>query len=508
MSLNRPLLLIVLDGWGYTETSKSNAITLAKTPNWDQLWANNSHTLINASGLDVGLPLGQMGNSEVGHMTLGSGRVIFQDLTLINNAISDGSFFKNQVLLNALSTAKQNKTAVHILGLLSPGGVHSHEEQIFSMLKMCAQQNSSPVYVHAFLDGRDTPPQSAHESLNTLEQLCTTIPGAHIGSITGRFYAMDRDKRTERTDAAFNLLTKGQAKFHASDALTALKQAYARGETDEFVQPTLIDPSSIIKPGDVVIFMNFRADRARQLSYALTTINPKLLGDFVTLTDYDSKLSAHVAFPKLQINNTLGAVLSKHNLTQLRIAETEKYAHVTFFFDAGQEQPYPGEERILIPSPKVSTYDKSPAMAAIEITDNLVNCIQQKSFDVIICNFANADMLGHTGNMDAAIQAIEIIDHCLGRIAAAIKEYGGQAIITADHGNAEIMWDETAHQPHTAHTTNLVPVLHIGEPKIIFKPISIGKYFGLRDVAPTILKLLNIVPPNDMTGTSLIQGDQ
>lgn len=499
-----PLLLIVLDGWGHRDNNAANAIKQANTPNWNHLWETCPHTLISGCGLDVGLPAGQMGNSEVGHMTLGSGRVIFQDLTLINNAIADKTFYKNPILLQAVSCAKQNDTAVHILGLLSPGGVHSHEQQIFAMVKMAAQQKLQHVYIHVFLDGRDTPPQSAEKSILVLQALCDQYSNVKIASITGRFYAMDRDKRNERTTAALDLLTKAQAEYSAPSALAALQIAYERGETDEFVKPTLITNIKI-ESGDVVIFMNFRSDRARQLSYALTNLSTLKLGDFVTLTEYDPQLKAHVAFPKLPVTEVLGEIFQAHHLKQLRIAETEKYAHVTFFFNAGREKQFVGEERRLIPSPKVATYDLAPAMAAQQITDVLREVISTKTYDVVICNFANADMVGHTGNLEATITAINELDTCLGEIYAALQQFGGQAIITADHGNAETMWDEQSNQPHTAHTTNLVPVIYVGPQEITFKSDPPHTTYGLKDVAPTILQLLNIQKPNSMTGESLIE---
>lgn len=495
MNLDLPLMLIILDGWGYDETANTNAIKQATTPAWDQLWSACPHTLLSGSGLDVGLPNGQMGNSEVGHMTLGSGRVIYQDLTRINKAIADKSFFSNQVLLAALNKAKQQRKAVHVLGLLSPGGIHSHEQQIAAMLQMATQNGIDKLYLHAFLDGRDTPPQSAANSILLFEP--------YIASITGRFYAMDRDKRSERTEATIKLLTQGIANYQANSALQGLELAYARGETDEFVQPTQIKPIKI-ETGDVVIFMNFRSDRARQLSYALTTINPPLMGEFVTLTEYDPQLSAKVAFPKQPVNNTLSEILQQNNMTQLHIAETEKYAHVTFFFNAGKEHAVTGEERILIPSPQIATYDLKPEMSALAITEKLLSAIKNKTHDVIICNFANADMVGHTGKMPATIKAIEALDACLGQISQALHDYGGQALITADHGNAEIMWDEKHQQPHTAHTTNLVPLVYLGRKKIVFKNNPPNKPYGLQDVAPTMLKLLNLPQPNEMTGSSLI----
>jgi len=495
MKLDLPLLLIILDGWGYSEASSTNAIKQAHTPVWDSLWSSCPHTLLSGSGLDVGLPEGQMGNSEVGHMTLGAGRVIYQDLTLINNAIADQSFFSNQVLLDALNIAKSHRKAVHILGLLSPGGIHSHEQQIAAMVKMAEQQHVPKIYVHAFLDGRDTPPQSAKNSILLLEP--------YIASIMGRFYAMDRDKRNERTDVALNLLTKGLAKYSAATAIEGLEMAYARGETDEFVQPTKIKNVNI-DAGDVVIFMNFRSDRARQLSQALTAISPKLLGEFVTLTEYDPQLAAKVAFPKLKVTNTLSEILAQQHITQLHIAETEKYAHVTFFFNAGQEQAMPGEDRVLIPSPKVATYDLQPEMSAAAIAEKLVAAIESKNYDVIICNFANADMVGHTGKIPATIQAIETLDACLGIITQALDKFGGQALITADHGNAEVMWDAQHQQPHTAHTTNLVPLVYVGQHELTFEINNSGKIQGLQDVAPTILELLGLQQPREMTGASLI----
>lgn len=504
MLVTSPTLLIILDGWGHQESATANAIAQANTPEWNKLWSTCPHTLISGSGLDVGLPDGQMGNSEVGHITLGSGRVNFQDLTLINNAIADGSFYKNPILLNALNTAQQNHSAVHILGLLSPGGIHSHEQQIFAMLKMASQQHVGPIYVHAFLDGRDTPPQSAKQSILELERICASQTNTFIASIMGRFYAMDRDKRQERTTAAVELLSHGKAPYTATTALAGLEQAYARGETDEFVQPTLIK-SAPIATGDVVIFMNFRSDRARQLCYALSSAEAKSLGDFVTLTEYDPRLPVHVAFPKQAVTQTFGEILQEQQLSQLRIAETEKYAHVTFFFNAGRETPFIGEERILIPSPKVSTYDLAPAMSAIEITNQLILAIEHKTYDVIICNFANADMLGHTGKMPATIAAIEALDECLGKISRAIQTFGGQALITADHGNAETMWDPHSAQPHTAHTANLVPLVYVGPANIQFKEPEPLTHYGLRDVAPTMLDLLRIQQPTAMTGSSLIK---
>lgn len=491
MSSQKPLVLLILDGWGYQTANKHNAITNANTPTWDNIWNTYPHTLLSASGLDVGLPVGQMGNSEVGHMTIGTGRVIYQDLTKLNLAITDGSFYNNSVLLTALKHAMDHNKAVHILGLLSSGGVHSHEDHIVAMLQMAQQHGLNNIYIHAFLDGRDTPPKSAANSLQKLQP--------YIASVMGRFFAMDRDNRHERTDRAIDLLVHGNAKFRSVTPIDALTEAYARGETDEFVQPTIIKPVTIQKD-DTVIFMNFRADRARQLTQALLA-QLSNHETFVTLTEYDSQLPVKVAYPPIKINHTLTEILSQHNLTQLHIAETEKYAHVTFFFNAGNETIVPGESRILIPSPKVATYDLQPEMSVQQITNVLVKAILDKQYDFIVCNFANADMVGHTGNMQATQLAIEAIDRALLQITNTLNQSGGQMFITADHGNAESMWDDTTKQAHTAHTTNLVPLIYFGPQKFQFKT---DKVYGLQDIAPTLLKLLNIDKPSSMTGTCLI----
>lgn len=492
MQAHTPLLLIILDGWGYSDIRKNNSILQANCPTWNDLWATCTHTLLSASGLDVGLPDGQMGNSEVGHMTMGAGRVIYQDLTRINQAINDGSFYSNQVLLNALDHVKHKNSALHILGLLSPGGIHSHEQHIAAMINMAKQHNITHIYLHAFLDGRDTPPQSATDSIENFQP--------YIASIMGRYYAMDRDNRHERTQAAVDLLINGHASFTAPDALTGLNMAYARKETDEFVKPTQIK-NVTLNPDDVVIFMNFRADRARQLCHALLEKMPQLTNSFITLTEYDKKLPRQIAFVPQIITDTLAETISKNNLTQLHIAETEKYAHVTFFFNAGKEAAVACEDRILIPSPKVRTYDLQPEMSAELLTKELITAITSKKYDVIICNFANADMLGHTGNLAATIKAVETIDANINLIIQALKATGGSAIITSDHGNAEVMWDDITQQPHTAHTTNLVPVVYFGPKKIKFKT---DKTYGLQNIAPTMLDLLDIPQPTAMTGISLI----
>ncbi len=497
MRTSKPLMLIILDGWGVGTNNDHNAIELANLPTWQQLIRTCPHTELSASGLDVGLPPGQMGNSEVGHMTMGAGRVIYQDLTRINRAIEDKSFFANPTLLTAIQKAKKNNSAVHILGLLSPGGIHSHEDQIAALITMLTAHDLTGVYLHAFLDGRDTPPKSAQASLEKFSP--------YITSIMGRYYAMDRDKRMERTQAAIDLLVNAQASYHAQDPMLALESAYLRGETDEFVAPTIIKDVKV-QANDIVICMNFRTDRMRQICHALIAAVPTLSSNknLFTLTAYDQQLPANVIFAPQDTQETFSEIISAHNLTQLHIAETEKYAHVTFFFNAGKEEPVPGEDRILIPSPKVTTYDLEPAMSAEAITAVLLDAIQHKKYDVIVCNFANADMVGHTGNMLATITALEVLDKCLQKIVIALREVGAAALITSDHGNAETMWDATTQQAHTAHTTNLVPLIYIGTQSVKFKT---DKIYGLQDIAPTMLGLLNINAPHSMTGTNIISKD-
>lgn len=500
----KPIALIILDGWGCSASSEFNAIAAAKTPVWDKLWQECPHTTLSGSGLSVGLPDDQMGNSEVGHLTMGAGRVLMSDLVRISNAITNKSFSENPVLLEALLKAKQPGRTLHILGLLSPGGVHSHEEHIQALIQLAKEKGVANIVTHAFLDGRDTPPQSAKASLVALAKVC------QIGSISGRYYAMDRDKRWERTKSVYELLTENKAAWTFSSALEALNAAYLRGETDEFVTPTLIIPPTPILDDDVVIFMNFRADRARQISFALTdpefsgfqrNVMPKLSA-FVTLTEYASNLKAKIAFPPESLNNTLGEYLQNQHYTQLRIAETEKYAHVTFFFNGGRELPFEGEDRVLVPSHKAATYDLAPEMSAFELTEKLVTAIREKKYDVIICNYANADMVGHTGNFPATVQAIEALDTCLGKVLEALKSVGGEAIITADHGNAEMMFDPTTHQPHTAHTLAQVPFIYVG------RPAKITHQQGtLSDIAPTVITLLGKSKPSEMTGNALISLD-
>lgn len=508
----KPVVLLILDGWGHRPNGADNAIHAAHTPTWDKLIKNYPHTLISGCGEDVGLPMGQMGNSEVGHLTMGAGRVIYQDLTLVTKKIRDKEFFQNPVLLNAFKRARETNKAVHVMGLLSPGGVHSHEDHLFACLEMAKQNGALPLYVHAFLDGRDTPPQSAKQSLEKLEQELKKT-NCQLASISGRYYAMDRDKRWERVEVAYNAIVYGQSAFHAKSGLDALGQAYARKETDEFVKPTCIINENqqpiTIQSGDIVIYMNFRADRARALTYAMTSPdfdgfsrgNYPTLGEFVSLTEYDKSLKTSIVFKPQVHQNVLGEYLQNQHLTQLHLAETEKYAHVTFFFNGGIETPFHGEERILIPSPKVATYDLKPEMSANEITQALVENILQKKFDFIVCNYANADMVGHTGNFEATQKAIETLDHCLAEVMDALEIADGEALITSDHGNAECMHDNETGQAHTAHTTNLVPLIYLGKQKVQFKD-GIGT---LSQVAPTLLYLMHLEKPIDMTADSLLE---
>jgi 2,3-bisphosphoglycerate-independent phosphoglycerate mutase len=510
----KPTVLTILDGWGHREACEANAIALADTPVWDRLWREAPHGLISGSGHDVGLPEGQMGNSEVGHMNLGAGRVLHQDLTRIDLAIEQGTFADNPVLAAAIAQAVQGDRALHVLGLLSPGGVHSHEDQIAALLEAAAQRGVQRLYLHAFLDGRDTPPRSAAPSLRRMENLLAGFQGAdcRIASVIGRYYAMDRDQRWERVEQAYALIVDGQGRHQAASATAALEAAYARGEDDEFVTATRVSdadhPPVTMQDGDLVIFMNFRADRARQISYALIRDDfsgfvrarrPKL-GAFVTLTRYAEDLAAQVAYLPDRPVNVLGEYLSSLGKTQLRIAETEKYAHVTFFFSGGREVPFAGEERILIPSPKVATYDLQPQMSAEAVTDQMVAAIGSGRFDLIVCNYANGDMVGHTGKLEAAILAVQTLDHCLGRLIEAIEASGGEMLITADHGNVEQMVDYENDQPHTAHTCEFVPFVYVGARKAVIRSGGV-----LSDVAPTLLNLMDVPVPPEMTGKNLVQ---
>ena len=502
-----PLVLLILDGFGHREESEHNAITVAKTPFWDQLQQDNPKTLLDCSGSVVGLPDGQMGNSEVGHLHIGSGRFVFQDLPKINNAIEDGRFFDNKVLQTAVDKALENNKALHILGLLSPGGVHSHEKQIAGMIELAAKQGLKKIYLHAFLDGRDVAPKSAANSIAFIEEKFKKLGVGQIVSLTGRFYAMDRDNRWERVQPAYNLIAKGESEFTAKTALDALNAAYQRDETDEFVQATIIgDHGTALDAQDSVIFMNFRADRAREISRALTQTDFSEFergcephkGHFATLTKYHQDFPYPVAYPPTALENGLGEVLANAGRTQLRLAETEKYAHVTFFLNGGRDAPFEGEKRILVPSPQVKTYDLQPEMNAAKVTDHLVEAIKSGDHDVIICNYANCDMVGHTGVWEAALKAVETIDQCLERIVEALKEANGQMLITADHGNIEQMVNAATEQVHTAHTTNQVPLVYIGGKQ------GLSDSGGLSDLAPTLLAILGIKQPDEMTGRSLL----
>jgi 2,3-bisphosphoglycerate-independent phosphoglycerate mutase len=503
-----PVLLIILDGFGHREACEYNAICQARKPHWNFLWKTFPHTVIDASEKWVGLPKDQMGNSEVGHMNIGAGRVVYQDYTRIERAIETGEFSKNPVLAQAVATARSG--TLHVLGLLSPGGVHSHESQINAMLDMAAAGGAKDVCVHAFLDGRDTPPKSAESSLAALAAKCDALKIARIASICGRYFAMDRDQRWDRVQSAYELITQGKAGFRAPSAVAGLLAAYARGETDEFVKATAIAPAdgapARMNDGDSVVYMNFRADRARQLTLALTGPDfkgfkreylPKL-GYFCTLTRYGADFKLPAAFTPQSIANGFGEYLSKQGLKQLRIAETEKYAHVTYFFNGGVEAPYPGEDRILVPSPRVATYDLKPEMSAYEVTDQLVAAIKSRKYEAIICNYANGDMVGHTGNLEAATRAIEVLDECIGKVVEAMREIGGEVLITADHGNAETMLDPQTRQPHTAHTLNLVPLLYVG------RKARVADRGALQDVAPTLLAMMGLPQPPEMSGKPLI----
>ena len=513
MSLkHRPNLLIILDGWGYSEDVEGNAIAQANTPTWDRLWAQSPHTLISGSGIDVGLPEGQMGNSEVGHLNMGAGRMVPQDYVRINLEIDNGDFENNQILTAAVDKASSHDKAVHLLGLLSNGGVHSHELHIMAMIRLAAARGAQQIYLHAFLDGRDTAPKCALASIEKISALFDELGIGKIASVTGRYYAMDRDQRWERVEPVYNMLTQGTADYQASTAKEAIELAYSRDETDEFVKPTIIydtdQPGVRITDADSVIFMNFRADRARQLTRAFVEadfvgfqrkVHP-LLADFVTLTQYAASLDVSVAYCPQELKNVFGAYIADLGLTQLRIAETEKYAHVTFFFNGGHEEPFKGEDRILVPSPKVATYDLQPEMSADELTDKLVGAIESDQYDVIICNYANPDMVGHTGNMPAAIQAIETVDHCLKRVVQSLQAVGGELLLTADHGNVERMHNTQTGQAHTAHTSNLVPLLYVGRPAM-FK----NDKGSLTDVIPTMLNVMGLKQPSEMTGINLLE---
>ncbi|KZS22471.1 2,3-bisphosphoglycerate-independent phosphoglycerate mutase [Wohlfahrtiimonas chitiniclastica] len=502
----RPVVLCILDGWGYRTDMKNNAIMAAETPNWEEFKTEGACTLLKTSGMAVGLPEGQMGNSEVGHINIGAGRVVYQDLTRITKAFESGEFQSNPVIEKTLADLKASGKALHIFGLLSDGGVHADEAHIHGLIKVAADAGIQEIYLHAFLDGRDTAPRSAQTYIERAEDAFKACGAGRFASIIGRYYAMDRDNRWERVEQAYDLVSQGLAEFKAPTALAGLEAAYARDENDEFVKATVIGDAVKMMDGDAVIFMNFRSDRARELSYPFTEddftgfvpkYRPKL-SHYVCLTHYKDGLHGEVAFPPQNIVNGLGEVVAKAGLSQLRIAETEKYPHVTFFFNGGRETVFENEERILVNSPKVATYDLQPEMSAPEVADKLCAAIRSGKFDVIICNFANPDMVGHTGVFDAIVTAIETVDECMGHVYDAVQEVGGELLITADHGNAELTWDENTNQPHTSHTTGPVPLIYLG------REATLSPDGALKDLAPTILHLMGLEQPKEMTGHNLV----
>ena len=497
-----PTTLIIMDGFGLAPAAADNAVSLANTPVLDKLFREYAHTTLSASGLDVGLPAGQMGNSEVGHTNIGGGRVVFQDLPRISRAIEDGSFFKNEAYNKAMDDCLKNDSSLHLYGLLSDGGVHSHIEHLFALLQMARDKGLTKVYVHCFLDGRDVSPTSGKGFVQELQDKCAQLGVGKIATVMGRYYAMDRDKRWERVQMAYDAMVYGEG-HHSSDPVAAVAESYANGVTDEFVEPVVIDPDGTISDNDSIIFFNYRPDRAREITRAI--VDPDFDGfareffptTYVCNTEYDASMpNVLVAWPRIAVKNGLGEYLSSMGMTQLRIAETEKYAHVTFFFNGGVEKQYPGEDRVLVPSPKVATYDRQPEMSAFEVCDKCVERIESGAYDVIILNFANCDMVGHTGVLEAAVKAVETVDTCVGRVVDATLKMGGIAMVTADHGNAEDMKQPDG-SPMTAHTTNLVPFILCGAGTEL-RP---GR---LADIAPTILDVMGLACPEEMDGKTLI----
>ncbi len=506
----RPKMLLILDGWGINNKKEGNAVANADTPNFNKYWSNYPHTELKTSGLDVGLPKGQMGNSEVGHLNIGAGRIIYQEFTRINKEIEEGGFFSNSAFLRAVENAKKYDSDMHLMGLFSQGGVHSHIEHLEALLKLCKDNGLTKVYVHAFLDGRDVPPKSGLEDIKRIEGYMSQLGVGKIATVQGRYYAMDRDKRWDRVELAYNALVKGEGEIFNS-ALEAVEKSYEENRTDEFVLPTVITngdkPVARIKENDSIIFFNFRPDRAREITRAFVDLDFNGFNRvyfpvyYVCLTQYDITIkNVDIAFNPQSYSNTLGEYISKKGLKQLRIAETEKYAHVTFFFNGGVEAPNPGEDRALIQSPKVPTYDLKPEMSAFEVTDKVINEIDKDIYDLIILNFANADMVGHTGVYEAAIAAINAVDKCLGRVVNKVLEKGGAVYITADHGNAEVMVDYETGEPFTSHTTNVVPLLVVGEGNVELRDGG-----RLCDIAPTMLEAIGLDIPSEMTGISLIK---
>ncbi len=503
-------MLMILDGFGENPKKEGNAVKLAKTPNIDRLMKEYPNTKIAASGLAVGLPEGQMGNSEVGHTNIGAGRIVYQELTRITKSIENGDFFSNEELVKAMENCKKNNSKLHILGLVSDGGVHSHIRHLFGLLEMAKRRDIEEVYVHCFLDGRDTPPASAESYIQELEEKMRKKGVGKIATVAGRFYGMDRDKRWNRIQKAYNAMVFGEGN-KSTQVINAIESSYQKEVFDEFVEPTVITngekPVATIEDGDSVIFFNFRPDRAREITRAIVDKDfkefetKKMNTYFVCFTNYDETMpNVHIAFKKEMIKNTLGEIVSKNGGKQLRIAETEKYAHVTFFFNGGEEKQYEGEDRILVPSPKVETYDMKPEMSAYEVTQKVVEAINSEKYNCIILNYANPDMVGHTGSLSAAIKAVEAVDECVGKVITAIESQKANLIITADHGNAEQMIDYKTGEPHTAHTTNLVPLILISEKENV--KLREGK---LADIAPTLLELMGLEKPKEMTGESLIE---
>ena len=509
----KPLLLMILDGWGIGPETETNAVARAKTPNMTRLCAAYPSSEIDGSGLSVGLPAGQMGNSEVGHTNIGAGRVVYQDLTRISKSIEDGDFFENRALVDCMKKARQGSGRLHLAGLLSDGGVHSHETHLYALIEMAKREGVREVLIHCLLDGRDTPPQSGADYLERLENEIARIGAGRIATVIGRYYAMDRDNRWERVEQAYRAIALGEGKSYPS-ARAAITESYREGVTDEFVLPSVIKveawkPAGNLADGDAFIFFNFRSDRAREITRCFSEkafsgfpreVFPKL-SSYVCMTCYDETFDLPVAFGSDELTNIFPEVISNAGLTQLRIAETEKYAHVTFFFNGGREAPFPGEDRALIPSPKeVATYDQKPEMSAYLVTEELLKRLNEDKYDVIILNFANADMVGHTGVIEAAVRAVEAVDACVGKLADRVLQLGGAALITADHGNAEIMVDEATGGPHTAHTCDMAPLVLVDDSR---KHAKLRKGV-LADLAPTMLAMLGIPQPPEMTGKSLI----
>ncbi|PWC39143.1 2,3-bisphosphoglycerate-independent phosphoglycerate mutase [Azospirillum sp. TSO35-2] len=503
----RPVVLCILDGWGYREERSDNAIALGQTPNWDRLWANEPTAFLDASEEEVGLPKGQMGNSEVGHMNLGAGRVVMQDLVMIDHAIVEGELERNPALNDLAKKMRETGGRVHLMGLLSPGGVHSHQDHIAALAGVLSREGI-PVAVHAFTDGRDVPPQSAKDQVAEFMADVHEMPGVEVATVVGRYYAMDRDKRWDRVAKAYAAMTKGEGE-RAADPIQAIEQSYAAGKHDEFILPTVIGDFAGMKDGDAILMANYRADRAREIlaAYVEPTFDgfpvdgaPKLAA-VVGMVEYSSALAKLMTtiFPPKSLTKVLGEVVSEAGMKQLRIAETEKYPHVTFFFNGGEERVYEGEDRILVPSPKVATYDLQPEMSAAEVTDKLVGAIDSGTYDLIVVNFANPDMVGHSGMLDAAIKAVEAVDTSVGRVEAAVRRAGGTMLVTADHGNCELMKDPDNGGPHTAHTLDKVPLVLVNGPA--GARIASGR---LADIAPTLLDLLGLPKPAEMTGRNLL----